>query len=379
MSAQVRPQSAVSGQTPALLPPSNSTPSSRREFLHSTGLAAATCALGPLFLHASDKGGTKAATVGTGAHVYECDHQWGQLPKHVQWGETHGVAVDSQGLVYLKHRSSVEMPMDSIVVFDPAGKFVRSFGKEYHGGGHGIDIRREGNEEFLYLCDVKNGIVAKTTLLGEQIWKLSYPLEAHKYKVVKQFSPTNVAFAPDGGFYIGDGYGSNYIHQYDRDAKWIRTFGGTGKKLGELRTPHGLWLDDRPGRTPALVVADRANNRLQYFSLDGQPLSEIVDPESFPAHFDIRGTVLMVPDLFARITLYDKDNQVITHLGNDPVWIKKALAKNKKGSFVMRTEPQHWEQGRFIHPHDACFDAAGNIYVAEWVPMGRVSKLTLKS
>ncbi|HYO25390.1 MAG TPA: hypothetical protein VEQ85_10625 [Lacipirellulaceae bacterium] len=28
-----------------------------------------------------------------------------------------------------------------------------------------------------------------------------------------------------------------------------------------------------------------------------------------------------------------------------------------------------------MHPHDACFDAEGNIYVAEWVHTGRVTKL----
>ena len=56
--------------------------------------------------------------------------------------------------------------MDAIVVFDPAGKFVRTFGKEYHGGGHGIDIRKEGGEEFLYLCDVKHGLVTKTDAQG---------------------------------------------------------------------------------------------------------------------------------------------------------------------------------------------------------------------
>ena len=60
-----------------------------------------------------------------------------------------------------------------------------------------------------------------------------------------------------------------------------------------MRTPHGIWLDNRPGREPSLVVADRANARLQYFTLDGKFLS-IVNGVSFPAHFDIRGTDLLV-------------------------------------------------------------------------------------
>ena len=31
--------------------------------------------------------------------------------------------------------------------------------------------------------------------------------------------------------------------------------------------------------------------------------------------------------------------------------------------------------GKFICPHGACFDHAGNIFVVEWVEVGRVSKL----
>src|SRR5262245_28575485 len=109
---------------------------SRREFIQAAGALAAGPLL-PTILHAADKAGTKSAIVGDGSHKYECQHGWGELPSHIQWGETHGVAVDAAGLVYIKHRSHTPEPMDAIAVFDPAGKFVRSFGKEYHGGGHG--------------------------------------------------------------------------------------------------------------------------------------------------------------------------------------------------------------------------------------------------
>jgi hypothetical protein len=96
-----------------------------------------------------------------------------------------------------------------------------------------------------------------------------------------------------------------------------------------------------------------------------------VNEVSFPAHFDIRGDVLLVPDLHARVSLFDKDNKVIAHLGYDEAWTKEVLAENMK----MRREPQRWQPGRFIHPHDACFDRDGNIFVVEWVPTGRVTKL----
>lgn len=345
---------------------------SRRTFIRTAGAAAALAgAVGPTILRAEDKAGSKTPVVGSGAHTYECHHNWGRLPANFKWGETHGVAIDEAGLIYIKHRSRAEVPMDSIAVFDPAGQFVRSFGKEYHGGGHGIDIRKEDGREYLYLCDVQNRQVIKTTLTGEQLWKMCYPQEAGVYQKVGQFSPTNVAFAPDGGFYVADGYGSHYIHRYDKNARWVQTWGGAGKEPGKMQTPHGIWLDDRPGRDPALVVADRANARLQYFTLDGKFLS-FVNEVSFPAHFDIRGTELLVPDLHARVSIFDQDNKVIAHLGYDPEWTKLVL---DGGKFTMRGQPERWQAGRFIHPHDACYDRDGNIFVVEWVPTGRVSFL----
>jgi hypothetical protein len=43
--------------------------------------------------------------------------------------------------------------------------------------------------------------------------------------------------------------------------------------------------------------------------------------------------------------------------------------------FALRKDPKSWEAGKFVHPHDACFDREGNIYVVEWVPTGRVTFL----
>jgi hypothetical protein len=360
----------MTDSVPPAAPVPGETDESRRSFLKTVGVGALASTAAPGLLYSSEKSASKLAVVGEGDHKYECHHGWGQLPDHIKWAETHGVAIDEAGLIYIKHRSKTPVPVDAIVVFDPEGKYVRSFGQEYHGGGHGIDIRKEGNEEFLYLCDVFNKIVAKTTLKGEQIWKFSYPFEPKVYQKVSQFSPTNVAFHPDGGFYVADGYGSHFIHQFDKDAKWVRTWGGLGDAPGKLKTPHGIWLDNRPGREVSLVVADRQNARLQYFTLEGKHIGFVTDV-SFPAGFDIRGTELLVPDLHARVSLFDKDNKVITHLGYDPAWTQEVLADN----FKMRSQPERWQDGKFIHPHDACYDKDGNIFVVEWVLTGRVSLL----
>lgn len=345
---------------------------SRRRFLKTAVATAAASTTAPLFLNATDKAGSKRPRVGKGEHTYECYHNWGELPKDVVWGDTHGVTVDAEGLVYVKHRNKARGRMDSVVVFDAKGKCVLSFGKKYHGFGHGIDLRKEGNEEFLYLSCIQMGIVEKTNLKGEVVWTLGRPAKPASYKNKKaRYAPTNLAFAPDGGLYVGDGYGSHFVHQYDAKNNLVRTFGGRGTGKGKLRTPHGIWLDDRPGRKPSLVVADRANARLQYFSLDGKHLGYVKEV-SFPADIDIQGEVMLIPDLHARITLFDKNNKVITHLGYEEAWTKRVLGG---GKLTLRRDPSKYRPGRFVHPHDACFDKAGNIYVAEWVPKGRVTFL----
>lgn len=342
----------------------------RRDFLKTSAAATVAATSGPILLGMTDKADSKPVVIGKGDFTYECHHDWGQLPDTIKWQTTHGVAIDSEGLVYVTHMGYGKAVMDTVVVFDPQGKFVHSFGKEWHGGGHGIDIRKEGGEEFIYLSHMTNtGPVVKTTLKGKLVWAHKTPVEAGVYTDKTPYKPTNVAFGPDGGYYIADGYGSHFIHQYDKEEKWIRTWGGSGKEPGKMSTPHGIWLDDRPGRKPSLVVADRANARLQYFTLEGKHLG-FVNSVLFPAHFDIRGDVLMVPDLHARVSLFDKNNNVIVHLGDDPEWRKKVL-----DGFKMRGKPADWLPGKFIHPHDACFDKDGNIFVAEWVATGRITKL----
>jgi hypothetical protein len=341
---------------------------SRRAFSKAVVTTGLTASLAPAMVAGADKSGRQRPIVGCGAFSYEVFHDWGQLPAHIRWGDTHGICFDRQGLVYITHQSAAAEPMDSVVVFDSEGKYVRSFGKQFHGGGHGLAIRPEGGDEFLYLCDIRNRQVAKLSLRGDVVWTRRYPQEAGVYKKAEEYCPTNVAFAPDGGFYVGDGYGSSYVHQYDKDAKWVRAWGGAGSEAGKLRCPHGLWFDDRPGRTPALVVADRANSRLQYFTADGRHLS-FTAGLPHPCYFSIRGEVLLVPDLHARVTLLDRANQVLAHLGYDPAWTQRVLGEG------LRNKPERWEVGRFIHPHQAAFDPQGNIFVVEWVPIGRVSKL----
>jgi hypothetical protein len=156
----------------------------------------------------------------------------------------------------------------------------------------------------------------------------------------------------------------------------VKVFGGSGKELGKLSTPHGHWLDDRDKTNPVLLVCDRANHRLQTFTLDGKPISA-TEPDKvvfFPAHAKTRGDVLLLPDLHTRVSLFDKAMKPLAQLGDDKEWREKVVASLNKGPAV-RTQPKEWPAGKFVHPHDACFDHDGNIFVVEWVATGRVTFL----
>jgi len=335
----------------------------RREFL---GRSAATMA-GLMVLNQGVYAAPRTPLlIGSGEHTYEVFHDWLTPPSDILFGDTQGVAQDSLGRIYISHTvhpSSTKK--DAIVVFDRYGKFLSSWGERFAGGGHGLDIRREGNEEFLYHCDTAHRQVVKTTLDGKVIWEKGVPLEANVYgKEGKEqpFIPTNVAFSPNGDFYVTDGYGSDWIHQYDMRGNYIKTFGGKGKEPGKVLNAHGIWVDDR-GQEPYLVVADRANSRMQYFTLDGAHVKFVSEGMRQPCHFHIRGEEMLIPDLKSVITIVDKENKVVTQLGDgDP----SALRNHPREDFL---------PGKFVHPHGAKFLDNGDILVAEWVPIGRVTLL----
>jgi len=343
-----------------------------------TGLAA------PLILGAQNKSGSAKPVVGQGDHTYEVTHDWGDLPPNIKYGNTHGVVEDSQGHIYIHHTvNKVSESFDTMVVFDSKGKFVRSWGKEFRGVAHGLTIRKEGSTEYLYLTANAAGakmqpqpelqaIVVKATLKGEIVWKIAGAPDIDEYKpgadgAKKPYNPTNLAIAPNGDVYVADGYGSSYVSQYSAKGDYIRTFGGKGSELGKLNQPHGIWMDMRTGK-PILMVADRQNNRLQRFTLEGQPI-DVIGGVTLPCHFDEHKGDVVIPDLQGKVTLINRNNAVIEHLGDFG-------AKSMDDLRTLRTESRdHFTPGKFVCPHSACFDHTGNIFVVEWVEVGRVSKL----
>ncbi|MCH7752339.1 MAG: hypothetical protein IH898_09330 [Planctomycetes bacterium] len=364
---------------------------SRREFIKSTVAVSAVALAAPAIATAKKTDGK--VILGTGDYQYEVIHQWPQLPSKYSWQTTHDVAFDSEGLLYVIHEGKYDLKdHPTIFVFDQEGQYVRSFGQQFHGGGHGLDIRHESGQDFLYVCAYhQQRSFAKLDTRGELVWRKGAPMESGVYTEGEdkfprsksdnpwgrdRFIPTNIAFLPDGGFFLADGYGAYRVHRFDSDANWVSMFGQPGsddddRGGGKFNLPHGIWIDDR-GAEPLVVVADRQFDRLQWFTLDGEH-RRTQDGFLWPANLDTYEDLLLVPELVARVTLLGKNNEVLVHLGTDSERI--VADKQESGKYAIRSDELRWRPGKFVHPHDACFDRHGNIFVAEWVGTGRVSKL----
>jgi len=293
--------------------------------------------------------------------AFEWVSDWPRLPQGFGLGNTHGcMVVARDGLVYVNTDSE-----NAVVAFDSQGNLVKRWGKELAGGLHGMCIREEEGREVLYLSHLARHEVLKTTLDGEVLWTLGYPATSGHYEDAGQYLPTGVAVGPDGDVYVADGYGRNWVHQFDAERNYVRSFGGPGTEPGRFQTCHGIWLDTRSD-PPTLIVADRENHRLQVFDLEGNFLRLIEPGLRRPCSVYEHEGVLAVADLAGRVTLLDESNALIAHLGDNPDPAKRAQ------NGVPR---EQWAEGEFLSPHSVCWDAQGNLYVMDWNFLGRVTKL----
>lgn len=183
-----------------------------------------------------------------------------QIPGHIQWQDTHGVAIDFAGLIYVKHRTMTVEPQDAIVILiATAGSCGRS-GKSSTEADM-VSTSAGTTAKSSCIC-----VITKVTSRRAALWgRLSGIYTSTRDRTLQRcpavrtgdsgkirqglpvLSNQYSVRAPDGGFWVGDGYGSHFIIKYDKDAKPVDHFGGIGNGPGELQTPHGLWWDDEKG------------------------------------------------------------------------------------------------------------------------------------
>lgn len=300
------------------------------------------------------------AVIGHNGYCYEVQEEWGTLdPVCYPVADCHEMVRDKTGRIFLLTNET----KNNILIYHPSGELAGSWGHAYS-GGHGLSLTEENGEEFLFITDTERHQVIKTTLNGLEVMVIDYPSMIDAYHHKEDFCPTETAIAPNGDIYVTDGYGKQFVIQYDRLGKYIRHWGGYGQDDGHFDCVHGVAVDLRDVAVPSLIITSRNHNSFKRFSLDGCYLSTISLPGSFVCRPVISGDLLYAAVFRSGtntnvgsgyITILDRDDRVIsTPGGSKPIYHGTML------------QEQYQENNIFIHPHDVSVDTEGNIIVCQW-------------
>ena len=208
---------------------------------------------------------------------------WGQLPDERTWGATSAVYPALDGVnIWVAERCGQNScagkdEVDPILLFDPSGRLLKSFGAGLILWPHGMHVDRDGN---VWVTDAV-GFGAAPEGRGHEILKFSPDGELLMTLGKKGVAgdgpdtfrqPSDILVAPNGDIFVADGHGAggnNRIVKFSSDGTFIKAWGGTGAENGEFRDPHALAMDSQ-GR---LFVGDRANSRIQIFDQDGNHIA----------------------------------------------------------------------------------------------------------
>ena len=208
---------------------------------------------------------------------------WGQLPEGRTWGATSAVYPALDGVnIWVAERCGQNScagkdEVDAILLFDPSGRLLKSFGAGLILWPHGMHVDRDGN---VWVTDAV-GFGAAPEGRGHEILKFSPDGELLMTLGKKGVAgdgpdtfrqPSDVLVAPNGDIFVADGHGAggnNRIVKLSSDGTFIKAWGSTGAENGEFRDPHALAMDSQ-GR---LFVGDRGNSRIQIFDQDGNHIA----------------------------------------------------------------------------------------------------------
>lgn len=218
---------------------------------------------------------------------YNTIEGWAKMPEGRTWGATSAVEIDPDGKsVWVAERCGANSCAGSnlpvVLKFDETGKLVKSFGAGMFVFPHGIHVDKQGN---VWVTDGippgaanqqaaagKGHIVVKFSPEGKVLLTLGKAgVPGDSQETFNQ--PSDVITASNGDIFVADGHGGNTnarIVKFDKNGKFIKTWGKKGTAPGDFDTPHSLAFDSK-GR---LFVADRNNNRIQIFDQDGKFLEE---------------------------------------------------------------------------------------------------------
>ena len=314
---------------------------------------------------------------------YDVASGWPQPLGHPgwTWGSQGGVFAETPNRIYIANRGELPIPEKApegytggygafgqpatsgkprmencILVVDGNGKLLENWTQWDHlfeggRGPHHVKISPYDPEKHVWVVDDMVQQVFEFTHDGKQL-VMTLGERLVKGEDDKHFGrPTDIAWLPDGTFFISDGYINTRVVKFDKNGKFLMTWGTKGKGPGQFDLPHSIDIDAQR----RVYVADRSNSRIQIFDENGKYLSEW-DNIRQPYHIMITADQhLWVADgVTNKFLKYDLNG-------------KRLYSWGTYGSFP----------GAFWGVHQFSIDPAGNLYAAETFG-GRTQKFTPK-
>jgi len=328
----------------------------RRTFLKHSSLATGViCA--PAILRGIQSDDT---IIGHNNKRYRINTKWSQAnASQFPVKDCHEMVQDKTGRILLLTNET----KNNVLISDKSGKLVKSWGTEYP-GAHGLTLFNENGPDVLFICDNNRHQVIKTTIDGKVLMTLDYPKETRQYTKADEYVPTETIIAPNGDIYVVDGYGKDFVIQYDQKGNYIRHFAGRGDGDQYVVNAHGICIDNRDKKNPCLIVTSRVQNAFKRYTMTGEYIDTIPLPGAWVCRPVINGDYLYaavlqtnkrLDDKSGFVLILDKNYKVVSNLGgNLPAYSGKT------------PEEMYQTVKVFQYPHDVCIDDEQNLYVAQW-------------
>jgi 6-bladed beta-propeller len=285
------------------------------------------------------------------------------------WGSTGGIFAESTNRIFVANRGELKAPANPpptftgfwgslgeqattptpefrncIVVVDGDGKAVESWTQwdylfEDGRGPHSVLISPYDPDHNVWLVDDIHHQIFKFSNDGKKLLMVLGTRDEPGNDGTHFKRPTDIAWLPDGTFFVSDGYGNTRVAKFDKDGKFIKMWGTRGTGPSQFNTPHSITID----RNRRVYVSDRANNRIQVFDENGTYLDAFPNIQQ-PYHIRI------------------SDDQFLWVFSGP---LDKMLKYDLQGYLLYAWGTHGTTPGLFWAVHEFSADTDGNLYTAE--------------
>jgi len=261
--------------------------------------------------------------------MYEPVAIWDGPGADMEFDKILGIGIDAKGRVY----ATAGKGENGVLIFDPAGKVVDSWGKGFI-DKHGLRVI----DEKVWVTDRERHLVMQFTLDGKLLMTLG--TDGKSGLGPNEFNrPADVAIAPGGDIYVADGYANSRVMRFGPDGTLKKTWGTKGDGPGQFDLVHNIVID----KTGKVYIADRESERIQIFDADGKFIEQWTHVgKPYGLYLDDRTNVYITDGEANKVYVTDRTGKVLTSFGttgDGPAEFKMA--------------------------HSITCDKKGNIYVAE--------------